>query len=504
MVSQARIQAWLNAVRTDHIQDQEQAKDRGQEQDTPPATRCAAPPGPFKFQSRTQQLASISPIISHPTLQSHPSPAAKNPRTLATSSLTIKKASDLELLRKPVLVRQLGSNPVQHLPVDVQGLYLSLRRTALHRSFIPSSVRRQVEDLLPPGDPDDSWFRDDSSTTNHTSSRSELELYRLHEICTAAAESVELERYEDAWNVLIHQPLLKLALEGEEEEEEEGQDQEHHHKVTSEYVASATIAGPWIPRVKTHLRRQDDGSSDSASVLACSVTGSSAGGSSDASYILGDDTNPGTSPASPSRTRTRATVMETLEQYQQLRDNIDVATMHSKPGSKKVDFAIVLSPRESSPLSQAVRHAASISAPIPTINQSTYPPLRFRPIAVAIESKTTTASADPIVQIGFWTAAWHRRMEDISAELGGGEQREGRRIITLPLICIVNHEWSVYFAVDRGSSIEMLGPVSMGGTQSIDSAYILLANLRALRDWIKTMFATFIHDWVVTRERNDS
>ncbi|KUI56657.1 hypothetical protein VP1G_03959 [Cytospora mali] len=145
-----------------------------------------------------------------------------------------------------------------------------------------------------------------------------------------------------------------------------------------------------------------------------------------------------------------------------------------------------------------------MSAPIPTINQSTYPPLRFRPIAIAIGSKTTTASADPIVQNGFWTAAWHRRMEEISAGLGGGEQREGRRIITLPLICIANQEWSVYFAVDRGTSIEMLGPVSMGGTQSIDSAHILLANLRALRDWIKTTFATFIQDWVVTSERNDS
>lgn len=52
---------------------------------------------------------------------------------------------------------------------------------------------------------------------------------------------------------------------------------------------------------------------------------------------------------------------------QQLGDDIDAITIHSKPGSEKVDFVTVLSPQKSSPLAQAVNKAASVSTPNTTI-----------------------------------------------------------------------------------------------------------------------------------------
>ncbi|KUI56629.1 hypothetical protein VP1G_10825 [Cytospora mali] len=79
----------------------------------------------------------------------------------------------------------------------------------------------------------------------------ESELHKLHEICTEAAESVELERYEDAWNILIHQPLLKLALEEEQEEEDESQGQKHHHSgaLNSTREDPPAQAGRWKLRL---------------------------------------------------------------------------------------------------------------------------------------------------------------------------------------------------------------------------------------------------------------
>ncbi|KAI1258352.1 hypothetical protein MGN70_001403 [Eutypa lata] len=73
------------------------------------------------------------------------------------------------------------------------------------------------------------------------------------------------------------------------------------------------------------------------------------------------------------------------------------------------------------------------------------------------------------VQLGIWTAAWHKRISRL-VELGDGA------IITLPLLIAVGHHWKLYFACDRGpDGIEIYGYLDIGDTKSLPGFYKFLA-----------------------------
>lgn len=82
-----------------------------------------------------------------------------------------------------------------------------------------------------------------------------------------------------------------------------------------------------------------------------------------------------------------------------------------------------------------------------SVNQTIYGPVRYEPIAISIESKIAIGALEEArLQLGVWVAAWHRRM---SALLPANQEP----IITLPLILIMEHEWYLLFACDRGDRI---------------------------------------------------
>jgi hypothetical protein len=108
------------------------------------------------------------------------------------------------------------------------------------------------------------------------------------------------------------------------------------------------------------------------------------------------------------------------------------------------------------------------------VNQTDYPPLMRFPAAVTMETKIAGASLEEgRLQLGIWTAAWHRRMEMLG--VGGG--KPGPQLPTLPLILAHDHEWSLYFAVDRLDKIEIFGPMQIGMTDNLPNIYPLLTVL---------------------------
>jgi hypothetical protein len=114
--------------------------------------------------------------------------------------------------------------------------------------------------------------------------------------------------------------------------------------------------------------------------------------------------------------------------------------------SKMVDFVLVLRPPEHSPLESHIRHL--VDNPLNkhdliTINQSEYTPLQNSPIAVSMETKAQRANVEEgSIQLGIWTAAWHKRMDMLGVASGD--------IITLPLLHVENADWKLYFAIDTG------------------------------------------------------
>jgi len=81
-------------------------------------------------------------------------------------------------------------------------------------------------------------------------------------------------------------------------------------------------------------------------------------------------------------------------------------------------------------------------------NQTAYEPLRYCPIAVSIETKRDGNFEEGRVQLAVWTAAWHKRMAILN-DLPATAQR----LVTLPLLLVVDHEWKLLFACDRGECI---------------------------------------------------
>ncbi|EHA46759.1 hypothetical protein MGG_18092 [Pyricularia oryzae 70-15] len=64
----------------------------------------------------------------------------------------------------------------------------------------------------------------------------------------------------------------------------------------------------------------------------------------------------------------------------------------------------------------------------------------------------------------------------------------GKHFVTLPVLLVAHYNWSLFFACDRGERIDMVpfGPIC--GTWKLSEIYKLLANLRALVDWVDECF----------------
>lgn len=114
-----------------------------------------------------------------------------------------------------------------------------------------------------------------------------------------------------------------------------------------------------------------------------------------------------------------------------------------------------------------------------------YQPLRFRPIAIAVETKLETAAGTGANQLAIWTKAWLNRLKSLAPT---------RRPPPLPLLRNVGHSWflplawveestSALDAMDdddeRGeSSLIIAGDIPLGDTRSIVGTYKILATIR--------------------------
>lgn len=119
------------------------------------------------------------------------------------------------------------------------------------------------------------------------------------------------------------------------------------------------------------------------------------------------------------------------------------------------------------------------------INQSSYAPLQFAPIACNIETKTATSANQGKLQLSVWTAAWFNRMSELLPD---------NRIPTIPLIHVVGHEWLISFASFRRSHIEIAEELAIGDTRTLIGLYQLVASLRRLGDWIETTYRAWAEE----------
>jgi hypothetical protein len=126
-----------------------------------------------------------------------------------------------------------------------------------------------------------------------------------------------------------------------------------------------------------------------------------------------------------------------------------------------VDFALLLAPPADSPLQQAMKRLLrNLPLNMKSLSQSDYGPLRHYPAPVAIETKTSSGNMEEAkVQLGVWTAAWFKRMGDLSRH---GDRDNGEAMIAVPLLMVEAEQWSLYYACDEENGIvSPFTPVSL-------------------------------------------
>jgi len=85
-----------------------------------------------------------------------------------------------------------------------------------------------------------------------------------------------------------------------------------------------------------------------------------------------------------------------------------------------------------------------------SINHTMYEPLRFRPIAISVETKTSDGSESTAdIQLGIWVAAHFAKLLLFMKE----NDRKTERLPVLPVLYIAGPHWSVQFAVHQGKGI---------------------------------------------------
>ncbi|KAK9781969.1 putative PD-(D/E)XK nuclease-like domain-containing protein [Seiridium cardinale] len=432
--------------------------------DTPPLSESdKMPRAPSARKRGGEEIDRGSPQAMEPhrlDLNRTPKPlriSLPSPTKRARSNSPTKSRAGLDLLEKPISIVEAD---YERLPEDVQALYASIEAAADYKQgIVPFEVQERVLGRRFPA----SCFRQPAPDTTPSASATHNTLCRISK---AAAKSARCSRHEHAWNNLVHTPLLELVF-GSEDDDADQERRPDRFTAGFEPIMSATIAGDSIPRLS------------GIGGLACTVSVSSTGDSAGQSR---------SSDARETPIRER---------------DVDITQVHSSSDSKKVDYALVLEMPDDSSLSNIVHTltkeiAIKDKEPASHVNQTTYLPVQYTPIAVSIETKAQFSAQDPLVQLGIWTAAWHKRMDYLRDHLSWGSTSSSEqrlRLVTLPVIQVVGHQWHVYFAYDAGTSIVVHGPTTLGSTEKLLSLYALWTSLQAIKLWIETEFRQGMEKW---------
>lgn len=68
----------------------------------------------------------------------------------------------------------------------------------------------------------------------------------------------------------------------------------------------------------------------------------------------------------------------------------------------------------------------------------------------------------------------------------------------MPVLLVVCARWELHFAFDNGTHYDVVGPVDVGGTGTVEDMYRLLAVLRLLGNWVSGEFREWVKQCIGT------
>lgn len=147
--------------------------------------------------------------------------------------------------------------------------------------------------------------------------------------------------------------------------------------------------------------------------------------------------------------------------------------------SKMVDFCLTLAGQDITTASKQ-RNRVNNSG---SINHTSYEPVRDRPIAVNIETKTPgSSSKEAEAQLSVWTLGHLKRLRSLACTSSSRLSID----VTIPVIYVCGGDWELYFVRDRIEKMELIEVFSIGDTRTLVGCYKVAALLRHLGVWIQT------------------
>ena len=152
-----------------------------------------------------------------------------------------------------------------------------------------------------------------------------------------------------------------------------------------------------------------------------------------------------------------------------------------RPPQGLMDYAITLLPQDGSAFMSAVEEFLE---PRPleqrSVNPTPYASLMFRPAGLFVRVLARDNHEDAHHRL----ASWANSHVEFVRRLPGSPDP-----IPMPIVITMDHEWTLYFVCDRGSSIELLkAGTSIGGTKDIDGIATLYLTLECMAEWIMEDF----------------
>lgn len=163
----------------------------------------------------------------------------------------------------------------------------------------------------------------------------------------------------------------------------------------------------------------------------------------------------------------------------------------TRTSGKRVDYAIILEPSEE--LRPRIKDKVERSFST-TINHTAQEHIRYKPIAIGIETKRLSQEklkadqdkqkADE--QLLVWVSGHFTRLRQLLST------KQSQEIPALPLLLVQGHDWKLYMAKVGENPLErkldLFQEMIIGSTASIVGIYTLLAALRRLAEWAEKKY----------------
>lgn len=310
----------------------------------------------------------------------------RSPKRRRSPTKPVRTPADLHMAETPVHTVSFSSQ--DQVPPSLHSLIHASRRIRKGHKTIPISVAEQVAATVDASDAevDESWLVDTGDYALQDEALITAELVELQSIAAASEEGRKDGAHEVVWNEEVHARLLAVAL------------APFRGRLRHKNVTTVDILPEYLPKANNTALPLSEAASTGTVSLAASQTG--------------------------------ATTLQT----------------------KRVDYVIVLDDEQVRTASfNLLRRQFGTPAAAESVNHVVdHNFLRYRPIAVSIETKSPDGSElGGITQLGMWAAAHAMRLR---AARGGGGGSDDQTQLALPLLLVSGSMWYLRFFVDRGDA----------------------------------------------------